>query len=96
MDTPNRRTADEAIGYLDGRLDALNIKLTQHINDEGEVLTSIQESIANIERRHTFVKHMFMFGKAIGMTVLIIFSLKPDTLQTIAEVWGAFWKFKGL
>ena len=85
---PDRRSNDAQLGYLNGKVEALDARFSQHIEHEERFQGLITHKLEAIENQLNMYKHFTFFIRTIAVCVgaLIAFNW-----QEAKQAWLQFW-----
>jgi hypothetical protein len=87
MENFDRRTADAQIGYLTGRIEGIEERLEQHMDDEHKMQAKIGAQLSRIEEQLSMYRHLTFFIRSMALIIAAIIAFKWGVAK---EIWTTF------
>lgn len=90
----DRRHTDEQLGYISGKMEALDAKLDSHMDSEEEKIEKLEKRIDNIDEKmdqillkHNTAKVVWSVVKFLGTVGFLIVTLKMGDIKLAWEIF---------
>jgi len=80
---------NEEIGYIKAKVESLYDKVEEYRQGDIDAHKSIEQSLRDIRDQLSLYKHLVLFVKALGLTLLFIIAFK---FGDIKELWSTLGK----